>query len=113
MQTTHKMTKSHKTSPPLLKLLLLLVAIFISGCSPAVVSKDKFSAIHEGMTYREVVTIIGAEGEELSSNKIEGVPGVMPSVSTKMYAWQNSDGSNMNAMFQNDKLIQKAQLGLK
>ena len=92
---------------------MFLAAIFITGCSPAVVSKDKFSAIHEGMTYREVVTIIGTEGEELSSNKMEGVPGVMPSVSTKMYTWQNGDGSIMNAMFQNDKLIQKAQFGLK
>ena len=30
-----------------------------------------------------------------------------------MYMWQNSDGSNMNAMFQNDKLVNKAQFGLK
>jgi hypothetical protein len=30
-----------------------------------------------------------------------------------MYAWQNADGSNMNAMFQNDRLISKAQFGLR
>ena len=30
-----------------------------------------------------------------------------------MYVWQNSDASNMNATFQNDRLFTKAQLYLK
>jgi hypothetical protein len=30
-----------------------------------------------------------------------------------MYSWQNDSGSNMNAMFQNGKLVNKAQLGLR
>jgi hypothetical protein len=29
-----------------------------------------------------------------------------------MYIWKNSDGSNMNALFQNGKLLNKAQFGL-
>jgi len=29
-----------------------------------------------------------------------------------MYQWVNPGGSNMNAMFQNNKLIEKAQFGL-
>ena len=80
--------------------------------STAVVNKAHYDRIREGMSYLEVIRIIGAEGVELSSNKIDGVPGVMPSISTKMYMWQNSNGSNMNAMFQNDRLVQKAQFGL-
>lgn len=77
------------------------------------VTKLKFNRIQNGMSYRDVVNILGASGEELSSNRIEGVPGVMKSVETAMYMWKNPDGSNMNAMFQNGKLMQKSQFGLK
>jgi len=78
-----------------------------------VVTFAKFNQIANGMTYQQVVDIIGAQGEELSRNKINGVPGVMPDVETVMYQWMNSNGSNMNAMFQNNALMQKAQFGLK
>ena len=78
-----------------------------------IVTYDEYKQIKNGMSYRQVVKIIGAEGEEISSNKMDGVPGVMKSLVTVMYQWVNNNGSNMNAMFQNDKLIQKAQLGLK
>lgn len=37
----------------------------------------------------------------------------MASIETVMYQWVNRNGSNMNAMFQNNKLVQKAQFGLK
>ena len=77
------------------------------------ITKAAYDRIDTGMSYSEVVGIIGTSGEEQSRNKIDAVPGVMESVETIMYSWQNSDGSNMNAMFQNDKLIQKAQFGLK
>ena len=85
----------------------------IPGFGKQVVSFDKYKQIQNGMSYRKVVSIIGSEGEESSRNKIDGVPGVMSSVETVMYQWVNGNGSNMNAMFQNDKLIQKAQFGLK
>jgi len=42
-----------------------------------------------------------------------GVPGVYGEIVTVMYQWQNRDGSNMNAMFQNDSLMCKAQYGLR
>ncbi len=77
------------------------------------VTFNEYQKIKNGMSYREVVTIIGEEGEEVSSNRMEGIPGVMSSISTVMYQWANWDGSNMNAMFQNDRLMQKAQAGLK
>jgi hypothetical protein len=72
---------------------------------PPVVTKAEFDRIKEGMSYDEVVKVIGAPGEQLSSNDLAGIK-------TVMYSWANSSGSNMNAMFQNDKLIQKAQFGL-
>jgi len=61
--------------------------------------------IQDGMTYQQVVGIIGAPGDQLSASSIAGYR-------TVMYSWTNSNGSNMNAMFQNGKLIQKAQFGL-
>lgn len=70
------------------------------------VTKAEYDQIKNGMSYKEVVSIIGFEGEENSQNEIAGTK-------TIMYTWMNDNGSNMNAMFQNDKLIQKAQFGLK
>src|SRR5262249_52917324 len=61
--------------------------------------------ISEGMTYEQVVSIIGSPGELLISNEIGGIK-------TLTYSWKNANGSNINAIFQNGKLIQKAQLGL-
>ncbi len=83
------------------------------GILQNVVTKAEYDRIRHGMSYSEVVSIIGARGEETVSNRMEGVPGVMESIYTVMYSWQNRDGSNMNAMFQNDKLMNKAQFGLK
>lgn len=78
-----------------------------------IVTFNEYKLIQTGMSYEEVTLIVGAGGEELSRNKIDGIPGVMESVETIMYQWVNDNGSNMNAMFQNDKLVQKAQFGLK
>jgi hypothetical protein len=76
-------------------------------------TKAKYDAIRNGMSYADVVRIIGYDGENLATNHLDGIPGVMKSVTTKMYSWENSDGSNMNAMFQNDRLVSKAQYGLR
>ncbi len=69
------------------------------------ITKAKYRKIQNGMTYDEVFSIIGEHGEELSSNQIAGIH-------TVMLMWKNPDGSNMNATFQNGKLVQKAQFGL-
>lgn len=77
------------------------------------VTKAEYDRIRDGMSYATVVSIIGKRGEELSRSHMGGVPGVMESITTVMYSWQNVDGSNMNAMFQNDRLVMKAQFGLR
>ncbi|MDR6225131.1 DUF3862 domain-containing protein [Desmospora profundinema] len=74
--------------------------------SDTTLTMDKYNQIENGMSYDEVVEIIGFEGEENSQNEVAGVK-------TVMYTWQNSDGSNMNAIFQDDKLNSKSQFGLK
>ena len=71
-------------------------------------TKAKFNKIKSKMSYKEVVSIIGEEGDEMSRVEIPGVP------VTVMYTWkgQGSVMANMNAMFQDDKLISKAQFCL-
>lgn len=76
-----------------------------SDCSPGL---DQFQAIHEGMSYQKVVEILGCEGSMISSSELAGFK-------TEMYMWSGSGGfgANMNAMFQNGKMMMKAQFGLK
>lgn len=84
-----------------------------SFISQPTVSLREYQQIANGMSYSDVIQIIGAPGTESSRNHMDGVPGVMLSIDTVSYDWINSDGSNMNAMFQNGSLVQKAQFGLK
>lgn len=71
-----------------------------------VITLDKFNNIKDGMAYWQVVSIIGKDGEKLSESEFSGF-------TTVMYSWSNSNGSSMNIMFQNGKLVSKAQFGLK
>lgn len=101
-----------KWSKLVILMLVILSASLITGCAPDVVTRANYDEIKTGMSYSEVVDIIGSEGDEAASTSMEGVEGVMPSITTKIYSWQNSDGSNMNVTFQNDEMISKAQAGL-
>lgn len=66
-----------------------------------------YSALYTGMTYEKASEILGSPGEELSSSDVAGTR-------TVMVAWKANNGfANMNAMFQNDRLVMKAQLGLR
>jgi hypothetical protein len=72
------------------------------------VNMENYSKLQTGMSYEEVVRILGKQGEEMSSNDIAGYR-------TVMYMWDGDSGfgANMNAIFQNGKLVSKAQFGLK
>jgi hypothetical protein len=84
-----------------------------STSSDSELTMAKYMRIQNGMSYNEVCQILGQQGEEVSRNHIDGAPGVIPSVDTVMYTWKGTWPANMNATFQNDKLMSKAQLGLK
>ncbi len=73
--------------------------------SSPLVTLSKFERVGDGMTYDQVAAIIGAPGTLQSSSNLAGYK-------TAMYAWSNENGSSMNAMFQNGRLINKAQFGL-
>ena len=71
------------------------------------VDRAAFQSLKTGMSYKRAVAILGSEGEEMSSNEMGGTK-------TVLYKWEGGGfGANMNAMFQDDKLISKAQMGLK
>lgn len=91
-----------------LKAFHLIVSLGLVGCGEVlqpVVSMEKYNRVQSGMSYSDVVGIMGSSGQEVSSSDMMGI-------TTKMYVWQNPSGSNMNAMFQNDRLINEAQAGL-
>lgn len=73
------------------------------------ISKTEFETIKSGMTYEEVVKIIGSEGEVLSESGNKG-----EDLHTVMYQWEGETGfgANANAMFQGGKLNNKSQFGL-
>jgi hypothetical protein len=69
------------------------------------VTKANFNRLSSGMTYAQVVQILGSEGEILSESDVADI-------NTVMYQWSGGGWANMNAMFQNGKLVSKAQFGL-
>lgn len=72
-------------------------------------SKAEFDQIKSGMSYEEVVEIVGSEGEVQSEVGAEG-----EQFHTIMYMWEGEGmiGANANVMFQEGKLETKAQFGL-
>ena len=74
------------------------------------VNMQNYLKLQNGMTYEQVVEILGKPGEEMSSNELAGYK-------TVMYMWRATglgalSGGNMNAMFQNGALVQKSQFNL-
>lgn len=67
-----------------------------------------FNRLRPGMNYGQVKDILGLAGTISAENNIAGYSAVL-------YSWMapGNTGANMNVMFQNGRLIQKAQFGLK
>lgn len=69
-------------------------------------TKETFAQIKTGMSYKEVVDIIGFEGEEMTSSEAA-------SYKVGSYKWEGSDYSMIFGVFMNDKLSSKTQANLK
>lgn len=74
------------------------------------ITLEKFNKIETGMSYEQVVEIIGEEGTTLSETNISGDE----KYHTIMYSWKAKNGiANANVTFQGGKVISKAQVALK
>ncbi|SFD42597.1 protein of unknown function [Lentibacillus persicus] len=85
-----------------------------SGQSPeteddSTITGEEFEQISNGMTYDEVVSIIGGEGTVQSETGEEG-----SQFHTIIYSWEGADGWGSNAMltFQDGQLQSKSQAGV-
>lgn len=75
----------------------------------AAMSKDEFAKIKNGMTYGQVVKIVGSKGSVESETGESGSP-----EHTVIYTWDGDKGwgANANVTFQNEKVVNKAQFGV-
>lgn len=69
------------------------------------VTLEKYDQVEEGMTYEEIVSILG-EGELTSHTSVM-------TMDTMIFSWINKDGSNMNCSFSGGRMKAKAQFNLK
>lgn len=70
------------------------------------ITMEQYNAVQTGMSYDEVVAILGGEGSLLSDTEIAGSK-------SQIYMWNgNSFGANANITFSDGKVISKAQVGL-
>lgn len=81
----------------------------VSSNDPTI-TLDEFNQITNGMTYQEVVDIVGGPGELLSESDL----GLGSEYVSAMYMWdgEGSIGANANVMFQGGAVVSKSQLGL-
>jgi hypothetical protein len=84
----------------------LAVALVLPAYS-CEVTKDQYALLKSKMSYADAVKVIGCDGEEVSSSEIAGFK-------TEIYQWTGASlGANLTAIFQNGRLLSKAQFGLK
>lgn len=74
--------------------------------SKSALTLEKYNRIKNGMSYRQVVEIIGVEGTEMSSSEIG-------KYKTASYKWEGEKFQMIFGTFQNDKLLSKTQANLK
>jgi hypothetical protein len=96
---THIVAKIGVASPPSAP----QPPVSTSSCAVAAAG---YARLATGDSYAETVEKLGCEGSEVSRSEIAGY-------TTVMYQWLGRGfGANMNAMFQNDRLVSKAEFGL-
>jgi hypothetical protein len=86
--------------------LIIFSALVGGGDRGAKYSKAQYDQLQTGMSYSQAATIMGDPGEQ--SSRVENMGIILEG-----YSWANDDGTSCNAQFQNDRLLAKAQLGLR
>lgn len=87
-------------------LLMLGVGVF-TGCGKQVVTREEFERVNVGMSYDDVVYVVGQEGNKLSTQAVGSVTSL--DGNSMVCTWRNSDGSRMSAIFENNRLVSKSE----
>ena len=79
------------------KFLIIIVILLLSACSKSVdkITSDEYNRLRKGMSYSQVVEIVGEDGELISTEE-----SVMLIWKKKAYQWVNSDGTKAVLMFE-------------
>jgi hypothetical protein len=101
-------------------LLTAIFALSVAGClgpvhdSEGRITLDDFERIQEGMTYAQVVEIIGGEGVQSVEQGGKEVDG-MPTPEIQIYTWDGKGWRRADASvtFQDGRVSSKAQSGLR
>lgn len=80
----------------------------ITGANACQATAAHYKALRIGMSYEQTVKIIGCLGEEMSRNSIAGYQNV-----AVRWWGRGTTGANMLVFFQNGRIIQVAQSGLR
>ena len=80
------------------------VAANLSSGPKINLTMDKYNQLKDGMSYEEVVKILGGEGAKTPGS--EDAKGIT-------YKWDGEDYSSVFATFQNNKMTYKTNVGLK
>ena len=94
-------------------LIFILIGInsrnYTEGTYTNKITLEKFNKIEMGMSYEDVIEIIGEEGIVISESNIMNDE----KYQTTIYCWYAVDGvANTNVIFQGGKVISKTQIGL-
>ena len=96
---------------PVVRDAALQAPVVQQALNPPLVTRAVYEQIRPGDTYASVRSLIGAEGLQTSSFRLDPTPG-LPALDMAVYEWRNPDGGMMTAVFQNGRLERKSQVGL-
>jgi hypothetical protein len=85
--------------------------LLLTGCTARDVTKAEISRLRPGMTYRQVVAVVGSEGRLLRPGE-QVLWAAVPSAGVSVYLWANADGSLANASFDQGYLVGWGEHGL-
>ena len=74
--------------------------IFAEKDERKTIDKDLYNGIHPGMSFDEVMSLIGIEAQPISKN----------GENVNIYTWRDASGSSFTARFENGKLVKKTGL---
>ncbi|MFN3743874.1 MAG: hypothetical protein ACK4TL_04135 [Hyphomicrobiaceae bacterium] len=69
-------------------------------------------ALADGISYDDAARSLGTLGHAVT-RRSAGIPGLEDDDTVEVYAWPNPDGSRVVLVFRDDRLVHRAQVGLR